>query len=82
MTFCKDKKGTALRMTSTLRVEEFNSQLGSQVLKKNSCSTQLNMKFFLLINVKMPTSVGISIFMSRKNNIISLSEPKKAGRIS
>ena len=30
-----------------------------QGYKKFSCSTQLNMKFFLLINVKMPTVVGI-----------------------
>ena len=36
------------------------------------------MKFFLLINVEMPTSVGIYTFMSRKNNILGLSEPKKA----
>ena len=31
-----------------------------------SCSTQLSMKNFLLINVKMPTMVGILTFMSRK----------------
>ena len=31
---------------------------------KNSCSTQLSMKFFLLINVKMPTIVGILTFTS------------------
>ena len=35
------------------------------------------MNFFLLINVKMPTIVGILTFMNRKNSIISLSEPKK-----
>ena len=28
--------------------------------------TQMSMEFFLLINVKMPTTVGILIFMSRK----------------
>ena len=28
-------------------------------VKVFSCSTQLSMKFFLLINVKMPTVVGI-----------------------
>ena len=32
------------------------------------------MKFFLLINVKMPTVVGILIFMSGKNSILGLSE--------
>ena len=35
--------------------------------KTFSCSTQLSMKFILLINVKMPTIVGISTFMSRIN---------------
>ena len=29
------------------------------------CSTRLSMKFILLINVKMPTIVGISTFISR-----------------
>ena len=32
---------------------------GSEVVKLFSCSNQLSMKFFLLINVKMPTIVGI-----------------------
>ena len=36
------------------------------------------MIFFLLINVKMPTIVGILIFMSRKNSILGFSEPIKA----
>ena len=31
-----------------------------------SYSTQLSRKFFLLINIKMPTVVGILIFISRK----------------
>ena len=35
------------------------------------------MKFFLLINVKMPTAVGILTFMSGKNRILGLSQPKK-----
>ena len=43
-----------------------------------SCSTQLSMKCYLLINVKMPTIVGILTFRSKKNSIISLSEPQKA----
>ena len=34
---------------------------GPEVIKKISCSTQLSMKFFLLINIKMPTDVGILI---------------------
>ena len=52
-----------------------------EVIKCFSCSTQLSMKFFLLINVKMPTFVGILTFMSGKNSILGLSEPKKS-RIS
>ena len=36
------------------------------------------MKFFLLINVKMPTIVGILTFMSGKNSILRLSEIKKS----
>ena len=32
---------------------------------------------FLLINDRMPTTVGILRFMSRKNSILSLSEPAK-----
>ena len=32
--------------------------------------------FFLLINVKMPTPVGILTFMSGKISILDLSEPK------
>ena len=36
-------------------------------IKLFSCSTQLSMKFSLLINMKMPTIVGIFIFISREN---------------
>ena len=39
---------------------------------------QLSMKFLLLINVKMPTLVGILTFMSRKNSLLSLSDPGKS----
>ena len=40
---------------------------GPEVIKLFSCSTQLRLKFILLINVKMPTIVGILTFMSRIN---------------
>ena len=40
---------------------------GPEVIKLFSCSTQLSLKFILLINVKMPTIVGILTFMSRIN---------------
>ena len=50
---------------------------GPEVIKLFSCSTLLSMKCFLLINVKMPTIVGILTFMSRQNSIIGLSDTKK-----
>ena len=46
--------------------------------KTFSCSTLLSMKIFLLINVKMPTVVGILTIMSGENCILDLSEHKKA----
>ena len=65
----------------------FLSAIGSKEKAKNNqapeaiklflCSTQLSMKFFLL-NVRMPTIVGILIFMSGKNSILGLSEPNKS----
>ena len=36
------------------------------------------MKFFLLINLKMPTIDGILTFISMKNGILDLSDPEKA----
>ena len=36
-------------------------------------------EFFLLINVKTPTSIGILTFMSRKNSSLGLSEPENSG---
>ena len=50
---------------------------GPEVIKMFSCSTQLSIKIFLLINVKMPTVVGILTFMSRESSILGLSEPEK-----
>ena len=49
---------------------------GPEVINLFSCSTQLSMKFFLLINVKMPKNVGILTYMSGKNSILGLSESK------
>ena len=40
---------------------------GREVIKRFSCSTQLSTKFILLINVKMPTIVGILKFISMIN---------------
>ena len=49
---------------------------GSEVIKLFPCSTQLSTKFILLINVKMPTIVGILTFISRI--IYKTSESSKA----
>ena len=40
---------------------------GLEVKKTFLCSPQLSMTFILLINVKMPTIVGILTFISRIN---------------
>ena len=37
----------------------FHVPSGTEVIKLFSCSAQLRLKFILLINVKMPTIVGI-----------------------
>ena len=50
-------------------------QPGPEVIKLFPCSTQLSMKFILLINVEMPTIVGILTFISM---IITTSERLKA----
>ena len=45
---------------------------GPEVIKPFfSCSTQLSMKFSLLINMKMPTIVGIFIFICREIFMLS-----------
>ena len=40
---------------------------GAKVIKNFPCSTQLSTKMILLINVKMPTVVGILTFISMIN---------------
>ena len=51
-------------------------QPGLEVIKLFSCSSQLRLKFILLINVKMLTSVGILTFMSRINYKLLSFEPE------
>ena len=41
---------------------------GPEVIKLFLCSTQLSMKFIMLINVNMPTILGILTFISLINN--------------
>ena len=45
-------------------VKQSGSSSGLEVIKLFSCSTQLGLKFIILINVKMPTIVGILTFIS------------------
>ena len=49
---------------------------GPDVIKLFSCSAQLRLKFILLINVKMPTIVGILTFISRINYYFLSFEPE------
>ena len=44
-----------------------SNKTGPKFIQLFSCSTQLSMKFMLLIKVKMPTIVGILTFISRIN---------------
>ena len=46
-------------------------ELKYQQLKLSSCTAELSMRFFLLINIKMPTVVGILIFISRRNFMLN-----------
>ena len=47
--------------------EPRRKKTGPEVIKLYSYSTQLSTKFILLINVKMPTIVGILTFISMIN---------------
>ena len=64
-----------LRSGGNVMNNTLDYQSRPRVIKLFSCSTQLSMNFFLLINVKMPTIVGISTVMSGKTSILGLSEP-------
>ena len=65
----------ALQMVFSVEMSLYNmvhqtivlSGTGPEVIKRFSCSAQLRLKFILLINVKMPTIVGILTFISRIN---------------
>ena len=45
----------------------FKARSGPEVIKLFSCSAQLRLKYILLINVQVPTIVGILTFISRIN---------------
>ena len=52
---------------------------GSEVIKLYSCSTQLSTKFIILINVKMPTIVGILTLISMLNATSECLRARKVG---
>ena len=64
---------------TVLRLKE---KSGSEVIKLFSCSTQLSMKISLLINMKMPTTVGIFIFISRENLCSAMFSKTEFGIVS
>ena len=72
------KENAFRKLIISKSLETFYKASGPEVIKLFSCSTHLSMIFFLHINVKMPTIVGILTFMNMKNSIISLPEPKNA----
>ena len=74
----KEKLKYAVNKITDLFYPLCRTKPGPEVIKLFSCSTQLSMKIFLLINVKMPTNVGILTFMGGKNSILGLFEPKKS----
>ena len=59
-------------------MRKISDRTGPEVIKLFSYSTQLSMKFFLLINIKMPTIVGILIFISRKNFMLNSAVQEKS----
>ena len=81
--FCLSTKRVVCELGQEFRG---NDVLSASVLSQSrprgykffSCLTQLSMDFFLRINIKMPTTVGMLIFMSTKNSILGLSESKNA----
>ena len=65
------------KLTSECHEKKMNHMLNVKTLGPrgyktfSSCSIQLSMKFSLLINMKMPTIVGIFIIISREISMIS-----------
>ena len=80
LSLCPDsipsKKTWKMKKSELLPLNKYQSW--PEIIKLFSCSTQLSMKYFPLINVKMQTIVGILTGMRAKNTILGLNEPKKA----
>ena len=60
-----------------VKSDSFQIQTSDQGYKTFFMLNSVKHEFFLLINVKMPTIVGIFTVMSMKNSILGLSEPGK-----
>ena len=58
-------------------MSNLSGETGPRGYKTFSMLNSVEHEIFLLINVKMPTVVGILTSMSRKNSILSLSELEK-----
>ena len=69
--------GLVVFLSKAITIDEVSLISGLKVIKKFSCSTQLRMKIFLLLKIKISTIVGILTFMSRKISILCFSEPEK-----
>ena len=63
----RHKKRQQSEFLKCMKIREPYFSPGPKVIKHFPCSTQLSMKFILLINVKMPTIVGILTFISMIN---------------
>ena len=67
-----------LANSDCLKDFECFNQSGPEVIKLFFMLNLEEHEIFPLLNVKMPTVVGISTFMGRKNSILGLAEPEKS----
>ena len=79
LTFSKISFRNTIRVSNGLDLDQDRHFVGPgpEVIKLFPCTTQLSMKFFLLINVKMPTIVGIFTFISMVNTTFERLKAKK-----
>ena len=56
-----------LKVISSLATISPRRRAGPEVIQLVLCSTQLSTNFIMLINIKMPTNVGILTFISMLN---------------
>ena len=61
------KKTKTILNTKCFLIWTYEEKYPGLCYKTFSCSTQLSMKFIMLINVKMPTTVGMLTFISMIN---------------